>query len=97
MTYIDRALLRGKPLSSQEIEAVRRLAMTRDDNFKHEAIALEMNLSPNTVKGHLTRASCKLDVYHSWTGLLLAALREGEVTLDELVAPAHVKGETMWP
>lgn len=91
MTDVDRDHLRGKPLTQREKEAVRHLAM--DGSPKHKVIADAMGISPNTVRGYLYQAGCKLDVYFSYTGVLVEALRQRIVTFDELVAPAHVKGE----
>lgn len=91
MSDVDRDHLRGKPLSAREIETIRHLAM--DGSPKHVTIGRAMGISHNTVAWHLYKAGCKLDVYGSYTGLLVRALERGILTIDELVAPARVKGE----
>ncbi len=48
--------------------------------------ATSLGLSPYTVRGHLARVRRKLGATNT-TQALIAALRAGEVTLDELAEP----------
>lgn len=76
----------AEQLTEYELLVVRRLGMGSTD-----AIAAALYLSPHTVKHHIHNASQKLGT-RSRTHLLYRALCTGQMSLGELVAPAHVIG-----
>ena len=68
----------GGPLTAREIEVLRYLALGWDTAH----IAVEMGLSPHTVRNHSTNLRRKLDVRSSLEAVI-AAVRLGVLTLDE--------------
>lgn len=75
----------GGRLSPRQVEVVRHLPLGST-----AAIAGRLDITIATIKQHIWESSQRLGVYASRTALLMEALRRGEVTLEELVGPAHV-------
>lgn len=73
-------------LTDRQLDIIRHLTYG-----KNLAIALRLGIAIGTVKNHIVACKRALGVRGvTRTALLMRALQLGVVTLDELVAPAHV-------
>lgn len=75
------------PLSPREMELLQQLGQGRSN----KEIAHTLNITPQTVKNHITAILRKLDV-NDRTQAVLAGLRYGWITLEEASANGHGMG-----